>query len=231
MTEMGSTSSPRGSALLAHELQAPLAILRTRLERALDASWCKGEAESLVRACMEQARDMGQLIVDVLLLEKAEAKQLGGLREEVDLARLTPEVVKSLEPLAETKHLHIELKMETGLRVTGDPGQLKRLLANLVDNAIKYTGSGGKVEVEGRRVGTQVIVIVRDTGMGIPADELHRIFESFYQVDPERSRRESGCGLGLSVARALAETNEGSITVQSTPGKGSRFTFKMRLSR
>jgi two-component system phosphate regulon sensor histidine kinase PhoR len=195
----------------------------------MEKSWCKGEAASVIRNCLEHVQDMTQLIVDVLLLEQAESGRLVGRQEQVDLARVARDLVKNLKPIAEKKGLGLVVETETELLVTGDPGQLKRLLANLLDNAIKYTDPGGTVSVEGLRSASRIDLIVRDTGMGIPAGHLHRVFERFYQVDPERSRREGGCGLGLSIARALAERNGGSVTVESTAGKGSCFTFKMRL--
>ncbi len=230
MTEVRSTSTPGRSAVIAHELQAPLTVLRARLGAALDASWCTSEAEVLLRDCLGEVRQMSRLIVDVLLLDHAESGRLSGRVGKIDLARVAQNVARNLKPLAEAKELRIEMNVGEDLPVIGDEGQLERVLANLVENAIKYTCPGGSVHLEGKCTGSTAELRVRDTGIGIPSEELERVFERFYQVDPERSRKQGGVGLGLCIARALAERHGGSIDVVSTPGKGSCFTIRMRLS-
>jgi signal transduction histidine kinase len=230
MTKEHSSSPPDPSTLVAHELQAPLTALNARLAAALDASWCTGEVEVLLRDCLGEVRDMSGLIVDVLLLDRAESGRLSGQAGKLDLALMAQDVAKNLLPLAEAKSLRIETNAGEALQVAGHKGQLERVLTNLVENAIKYTCPGGSVHLEAKRIGSTAELRVSDTGIGIPSDELERVFERFYQVDPERSRKEGGVGLGLCIARALAEGNGGSIGVTSTPGQGSCFTFRIRLA-
>ena len=112
-------------------------------------------------------------------------------------------------------------------RVLGNPDYLERAVANLIDNAIKYTPEGGQVEVSVGQDNGHVTVDVTDNGIGIPPDDLPRIFERFYRVDRSRSREMGGTGLGLSIVKHVAQVHGGSIDVSSTPGSGSRFRLKI----
>jgi signal transduction histidine kinase len=114
-----------------------------------------------------------------------------------------------------------------GLRVVGDPDYLERAIANLVENAIKYTPAGGAIEVALREEAEYAAVEVRDNGIGIPASDLPRIFERFYRVDRSRSREMGGTGLGLSIVKHIAQVNGGTVEVSSTPGEGSCFILKL----
>lgn len=174
---------------------------------------------------------MSHLVVDILLLERVEAGPLPLKAEKLDLAELAGAVGQSFDAIAQSKGLSFQMNLETSLPVMGDATQLRRVLVNLLDNAVKHTPSGGKVQLQGRQVGLDVEIEVMDTGIGIARDELPRIFERFYQVARDKSREAGGVGLGLSIARALAEENSGTLDVVSSPNQGSQFLLKMPLAK
>ena len=134
-----------------------------------------------------------------------------------------------LDPVAEAKG--IDLRFEPGgpVRVTADEEWLKRLVLNLVDNAIKFTAAGGRVDVRVRAEAERAVFQVSDTGIGISAELLPRIFDPFVRADPSRSHRTEGAGLGLSLVKWIIDRHNGRIDVQSTPAKGSTFTIYLPL--
>jgi signal transduction histidine kinase len=114
--------------------------------------------------------------------------------------------------------------------VSGDPVRLRQLLRALISNAVRYTDPGGTVRIRNERNGNEAWISIEDTGIGIPVESLDKIFDRFYRVDEARSRTHGGSGLGLSIARWIAEAHHGSISVQSTPGMGSCFTVHLPLN-
>jgi signal transduction histidine kinase len=147
--------------------------------------------------------------------------------KEVDITRLVKEACELFQPVAEDKDITLICDAPPGCFVKGDIQRLQRLVANLLDNALKYTLSGGKVTITLSTDAGKAIITVIDTGIGISEKELPRIFERFYRGD--RSRTQTGTGLGLSLARAVASAHGGSVTVSSTPGAGSTFTITLPL--
>jgi signal transduction histidine kinase len=117
-----------------------------------------------------------------------------------------------------------------GIEVEGDQGRVKQVVVNLVDNAIKYTGEGGAVEISVGVVNGGAVLEVTDSGVGIPSEALSHIFERFYRVDKARSRQMGGAGLGLSIVKSICTAHEGRVRVESTEGKGSRFTVELPLA-
>jgi signal transduction histidine kinase len=227
MTEKLKNPERGETALLVHGLQAPLTILRTCLESALEKPWCIDDCETLVRTCVDEVRRLNQMVVDLLLLEKSEAGQLTGSPISFDLDQLIARVGSSFETLADSKGIRFSIATGDGLDVIADAGQIEQVLVNLVENAFKFTPSGGKVDIEAMRTGRSVMVRVVDTGIGIPPEQSSKIFERFHQVDKEKGREPGGIGLGLSIARALAEQNGGTIEVESTPGRGACFLLRL----
>ncbi len=135
----------------------------------------------------------------------------------------TSVVLDSVRPMAERKNISIQLERAAGgAEVYCDSEALHQVLSNLLDNALKYTPEGGCITVGARILGGQVEIYVRDTGIGIPAEELPRLFERFYRVDKARSRELGGTGLGLSIVKHMVESMGGSVGVDSAPGSGSR---------
>ncbi len=227
MTKDDTNPSRSETSILVHELQAPLTILRTRLESALGEPWCIDDCERLIRECATEVRGLSQLVVDLLLLEKSEAGRLPKNPVPFDLIQLAARVGKSFENLADSRGIQFSIAAGDGLTVVADESQVEHVLINLLDNAFKFTPSGGNIEIETAQTGSTVMVRVVDSGIGISPEESTRIFERFHQIDKEKSREPGGVGLGLSIARALAEQNGGTLEVESTLGQGSCFTLRL----
>jgi two-component system phosphate regulon sensor histidine kinase PhoR len=139
-------------------------------------------------------------------------------------------VVSTLKPLADDKSQSVEIDLHSAedQKVLGDRHRITQALTNLVDNAIKYTPRNGKIKIESRDKGELIEIAVIDNGIGIPLNDLPRIFERFYRVDKGRSRELGGTGLGLSIVKHIIEAHGGKVTVQSQPGKGSEFSFTLK---
>jgi two-component system OmpR family sensor kinase len=245
----------RFSADASHELKTPLTVLRGEVEVALRNRRDPAEYERVLRAVLEEVESMARLVDDLLLLSRADAGALKLDSGPVELDRLVEDVAKEGEVLGRAKRVHVTIKSLEPLVVRGDGPRLKQLLRNLVDNGVKYTSPGGQVALVLRRVeqsNRQMVdpakpvdqltsrpidpavewaeLVVQDAGIGIAPEALPRIFERFYRVDPARSRETGGAGLGLCIAKTIAEAHAGAIEVQSTPGAGSTFTVRLPLS-
>ena len=170
------------------------------------------------------------MINTMLLISKTEAGVEKPSREEVDVAALVRKACELFEPIAEEKNVSLNYAAAEKAIVSGDARMLQRMLANILDNAVKYTRSGGKIDVSLSEAKNHNITIsVKDTGVGISEADLPRIFERFYRCD--QSRSQPGTGLGLSLARAIARAHGGDITVTSTVNQGSTFNITLPKAR
>jgi len=208
-----------------HELQTPITAIKAMAETLLaggrdDAAL----ADRFLRDLERQADRLGALVHDLLDLATIEAGTHEHTAEEVAVSEAATVAVEQLRSLAEQRQIAVELSIPADLTVLCDWSSLNRILANLLDNAIKYTEPGGRVGVTATHSGGEATITVWDTGIGIPSTDLERIFERFYRVDKARSRELGGTGLGLSIVKHLAEAHGGRVSVQSQLGKGSRFT-------
>jgi signal transduction histidine kinase len=207
-----------------HELKTPVTSIQT-LAEALEVTVRDDpdRAATLVSRLGIEAERLARLVHDLLDLRRLEER--GPLeRVPVDLAELVRQTVADLVPRAEARDVEIGVDAPHRSLVAGVPGDLEVIVKNLVSNAIQYNRPGGTVEVELEgRDGTQILV-VRDTGIGIPQQDLARVFERFYRVDTARSRETGGTGLGLSIVRHAVERHGGSIRVDSLLGEGTTFT-------
>ena len=149
------------------------------------------------------------------------------VRDRVDLGALAATVTEQLEPVAQAKDLTLDCVVRQPVTVKGDSGWLERLLLNLLDNAIKYSPSRGRIEVRLAVVGDRLRFSVQDQGLGIPVGEQERIFDKFYRLDPDQRRGIGGTGLGLYICRELVRSMHGSIWVESEAGKGTTFAFEL----
>ncbi|MFA5139396.1 MAG: ATP-binding protein [Elusimicrobiota bacterium] len=214
-------------ANVSHELRTPLASIKAYAETL--RSGALDDAEHRMEFVLEIERHadrMTRLVDDLLELSAIESGRRLPALEPVSLMRLASEVVSGVKPLAERKRIALRLDPFGDLPdVQADRGQLKQVLTNLLDNAIKFTPEGGSVRVSAQASQDGVAVSVRDTGPGIPTEHLQRIFERFYRVDKARSRELGGTGLGLAIVKHIVEAHGGSAGVESEPGKGSRFFF------
>ena len=179
---------------------------------------------------LEETVRLSRMADELLFLCRQDAGLNAPIWNEVSLDRLLQEVVESMRPVAHEKGITLKLADNPACPVRGDGDQLRRVFYNLIDNAIKYTGSGGAVIVTGRTEAASVCVAVADNGIGIPAGHLTRIFDRFYRVDPARTGDSGGAGLGLAICRSAVRAAGGSITVASTPGHGSTFTVRLPIA-
>jgi signal transduction histidine kinase len=215
---------------VAHDLRTPIARLRGRAEQALlgppDADAYREALEDTV----EEADRVSALLTTVMDISEAEAGAMRLARERLDVARVLQDTAALYEDVAEEKGLTLTLDpVPEGLEVNADYARLRQALANLVDNAVKYTPAGGRVTIGAREDGASVSIEVRDTGPGIPADQQPRIWERLYRGDA--GRHERGLGLGLSLVKAVVEAHRGTADVVSTPGAGSTFRISLPTSR
>jgi signal transduction histidine kinase len=206
---------------IAHDLRSPIARIRGVAELTLTTQGSTEEYESMAASTMEECDRLLEVINTMLDITEFEAGA-GKLRmEEVDLSALVREACELFQPIAEDKGIALTADTPPNNFITGDVPRLQRMVANLLDNALKYTPSQGVVAVSIRGEEDKVVISVRDTGIGISEKDLPNIFKRFYRCD--RSRSQAGTGLGLSLAQAVASAHGGSITVESVLGKGSIF--------
>ncbi len=212
----------------AHELRTPIAVVRSQaevaLQRARDAA---GYAEALRRVEGEAVR-LGATVEDLLTLARADAGQRPVERRRVFLDDLAVDAASAARALAERRGVQLEVGEFEEAVAVGDPALLRQLLMIVLDNAVKFTPTGGRVRVDVSAPGGQSEVVVADTGVGIPAEQLPHIFERFYRGDPSRSRGAGavGAGLGLAIARWIADTHGARIDVTSEPGRGTRVAIR-----
>ncbi len=210
-----------------HELKTPLTSIRGYAERLADMKM-PDHAVSAVDAIVVNARRLQALVEDLLELSRIESGSVPLRPEPVDLAEVTRRLLRDLEPRLRAGQLELDLQASTDARVWADRRGVEQVLGNLLDNAIKYTPAGGRIDVHVRPgPGLRLQVSVTDTGIGIPRKDLPRIFERFYRVDPGRSRALGGTGLGLAIVKHLVQAMGGQLGVESQPGQGSRFWVEL----
>jgi heavy metal sensor kinase len=217
----------RFTADVAHELRTPLTILKGQIGVTLSSKRSSAEHERTLQSLEQEVDRLIRLTNDLLLLSRLEQRQAPWQPESVDISDLLSGVVEQMQPIAETKGISIDEGIQPGLHLLGAPDQLIRLFLNLLDNAIRYTQPGGRVEVGATIENGEVIVTVSDNGPGIPSEYLPHVFDRFYRVDPVRSRATGGAGLGLAIAREIARWHKGALEVSSEPGRGTTFTTRL----
>jgi signal transduction histidine kinase len=211
----------RGSLdAVAHDLRTPLARLRATLEDALGAAVDDKTRAALAEA-LEECDRLASMLTTLMDISEAETGTMTLLRRPVDAAALLREVQELYEDTAESKGVALTVDAPAGLFILGDHGRLRQAVANLVDNAVKYTPAGGRVQLRARAEGLRVVLECVDDGPGVPPEDRSRIWDRLYRGD--RSRSERGLGLGLSLVRAIAHAHGGEAAVESEPGRGARF--------
>jgi signal transduction histidine kinase len=220
------TSQQRLLADVSHELRTPLTVIKGNVD--LMRRMKSLDAESLTSIDQEAGR-LTRLVGGLLLLAQAESGKLTLVMKKVELDLLLTEVFQEMSVLAGSK-VHVHLNEIDQVYVNGDRDRLKQVFINLVANAIQYTPQGGDVFLSLEQIKDQARVIVRDTGPGIPAEDLPHIFERFYRAEKSRTRGKStGFGLGLSIANWIVERHGGRIEVASQDGKGTTFAVWLPL--
>lgn len=216
-------------ANVSHEIKTPVTAIRGLVETlAEDSEMAPETRERFLAKLSGQATRLSALVGDLLTLSRLESAEQRHVRERLDLRAVLREVAERLEGAGRAKGIRFELGLPPEpIELEADGEALTQAVSNLVDNAIKYTECGGEVTVRLERRAEEAVVEVKDTGVGIAAHHLDRIFERFYTVDKSRSRERGGTGLGLAIVKHVALAHGGSVEVESTPGAGS--TFKLLL--
>ena len=210
-----------------HELRTPLSIIRGEADVALSHERDPKEYSDALTIIQDEAKRLSRIVDDMMALARADAGQRQLQIEEFYLNDLVEECCRAATVLTVREGISLKLAPTADIPFRGDEELLRRMLLNLLDNAIKYTPSGGSVSVELSREKDEVRIIVSDTGVGIPADDAPHVFERFYRVEKARSRADGGSGLGLAIAKWVAEAHKGSIHLVSSPGQGSTFTVSL----
>jgi two-component system OmpR family sensor kinase len=212
------------SADASHELQTPLTILKGEMEVTLRSPRSPEEYQRVLESGLEEIDRISQLVEGLLLLARAGAGVLRLDLRPVELKELLQEIYEQMKMVADDRSVSLQKASMESVSIQGDRENLRRLLLNLVDNAIKYTPEAGSVTLSVQAEGEWAAVRIFDTGIGLSKDEQDRIFTRFYRAVEARSQREGGAGLGLCIAQSIAEAHGGKIQVESTPGQGSTFT-------
>jgi signal transduction histidine kinase len=216
-------------ANVSHELKTPIAAIRAHLENLLDG--VEQPDPTTLQVMLTQTERLGRLIEQLLELSRLESGELPLLREETPLAPLVTQVLSEIEVARSDRGVVVESALPIDLPpVDADRERVHQVLFNLVDNAVRFTPSGGAVTVSAHSHNGSVEVRVADTGVGIPSEHLPRLFDRFYRADPARSREDGGTGIGLAIARSVVEAHGGHIRAESELGEGSVFTFDLPVA-
>jgi signal transduction histidine kinase len=210
---------------VAHDLRTPVARLRATAETALRQARSPEEYRSALADCLEESERVIATLDALMDIAEAETGVMRLRPQPLDLVPLVRGAADLYADLAEDKHVALDVQVPDRLMVVADAPRIRQAIANLVDNAVKYTAPGGRVTLEARSGAAGIVVTVADTGPGIPPADLPRIWERLYRGDGSRSER--GLGLGLSLVKAMVEAHGGRVAVESSPGAGSRFSIRL----
>lgn len=220
----------RFSADASHELRTPLTVLKGETELALRRPRPAEDYRLVLESSLEEIDRMTRIVDELLFLSRADLGQVAIETLPVRLDALVEDIQQQATVLGQEQGVEIVVRTVEPATVTGDELRLRELLLNLVDNAVKYSRPGGKVELTSLREGDTARVSVADHGIGIPSEALPRIFDRFYRADGARAHAPQGTGLGLSICKWIAEAHHGRIEVQSAIGQGSRFTVVLPVT-
>jgi two-component system phosphate regulon sensor histidine kinase PhoR len=216
---------------VSHELRTPLAAIQGYAETLLDGAIDEPETNRrFMKILWQNAERLAELTADLMTLSQIEVKTREFAFSPHPVNELLQQAADSIRAIADKKEIRVDVEEATGdLAVECDAGAIHQVLTNLLDNAAKYTPEGGLLTLGARRRDGRVEFSVRDTGVGIPAEHIPRLFERFYRVDKARSRELGGTGLGLAIVKHLVMAHRGAVRVESEPGKGSTFFFELPI--
>lgn len=210
-----------------HEIRTPLAVIRGEADVALSRDRTAIEYREALVMVQQESQRLSRLVDDLLNLARADAGRVQLRIEQLYLNDLLAECCRSVQPIAAAREIGLECHCAEDVPFRGDEGLLRRMVINLLDNAVRYTPAGGKVSAALEAEGPGVRIRIADTGVGISAEAATHVFERFYRADESRSRRQDGFGLGLSIVKWIAESHHGAVELTSQPGEGSTFTVHL----
>jgi len=217
-------------ANVSHELRTPLTSIQGYTETLLDSAPGNDHSREFLEIIRKSALRMSRLTEDLLTLARVESGEQRFEIESTAPAELLQEAVQSFREIARTQNVELIVEDQAEARVGADPEAIHQVFSNLVDNALKYAPSGGRIILGARPVAEGVEFYVQDFGPGIPSEHLARLFERFYRVDKARSRESGGTGLGLAIAKHIVLAHGGSIRAESELNHGSTFLFTLPLA-
>lgn len=220
----------RFTADASHELRTPLTAIRSVGEVALQNTGDAAYYRDIIGSMLEEVSRLTRLVESLLTMSRADAGQIQLQRTNIKVLDLVKESAALLEVLAEEKRQAVTVEGDSSLTVRGDRLLLRQALINLIDNAVKYSPSGGTIAVRVRASGKDVLIEVEDSGPGIPEEHTSKIFQRFYRIDKARTRAEGGAGLGLSIAEWAVSANGGRIELHSEAGRGCTFILRLPLN-
>ncbi len=212
-----------------HELRTPLTIIHGEAEVSLAHDQTQAEYRKSLSIIRDQSKRMARIVSDMLALARADAGDQNLRLEELYLNDLVTECCQAAQALAGPNDIRLTCDAKDDVLFLGNEELLRRMVVNLVDNAIRYTSSGGLVSVTLNAEDSTARLVVSDTGIGIPPDSMGRVFDRFYRVNDSRVRPNGGSGLGLSIVKLAAESHAGTVQVESKPNQGTIFTVEMPL--
>jgi signal transduction histidine kinase len=215
-----------------HELKTPLTMLRLSVDEIRSAhaeNPSRPPAERLERMA-EQVLRMERLVKSLLDLSSLEIEGVTS-EDTIDVVKVLESLIAEYRFLAEPRDIHIKVRLPEQLIVKGSAQQLNRAFSNILDNAIKYNGDGGRIEVIGDQSGTKLTITITNTGPGVAAAEIHKVFDQFYRVEESRSLRYGGSGLGLAIVKRIVELHGGTVNFESRPGSWTQVTVSLPRQR
>jgi two-component system sensor histidine kinase VicK len=219
-------------ANVSHELKTPLTTIKSYTETLLLGGVENETAMDFLKTVDTEADRMNRLVRDLLQLSRLDYKQEKWYKKEGDLILLLKNAVKKMEMTARAKdqHMNVLFDPEARIHVDMDRDRIEQVVLNVLSNAIKYTQEGGRIDIDAFVRGKTAQIVVRDNGIGIPEDQLARVFERFFRVDKARSRSAGGTGLGLAISKQIIEEHKGAIEMESREKKGTSVTVTLPLA-
>jgi heavy metal sensor kinase len=220
-------SSKQFVADASHELRTPLAVLRGELENLAQDVELKPQTRETLGSSLEEVDRLTEIVEGLLALSRLDTGEAQTQRERFDLAALVATTADQMSLLAEDKHIKVVCASSEHVMIEGDQAKLKQVVVNLLDNAIKYTPNGGRIDLTIAQEAGEAVLDVADDGIGIPPEALPHVFKRFFRVDGSRSRDQGGAGLGLSIVKSICDAHGARVEVRSTPGRGSCFRLRV----
>jgi heavy metal sensor kinase len=220
-------SSKQFVADASHELRTPLAVLRGELENLAQDVELKPQTRETLGSSLEEVDRLTEIVEGLLALSRLDTGEAQTQRERFDLAALVATTADQMSLLAEDKHITVVCASSEHVMIEGDQAKLKQVVVNLLDNAIKYTPNGGRIDLTIAQEAGEAVLDVADDGIGIPPEALPHVFKRFFRVDGSRSRDQGGAGLGLSIVKSICDAHGARVEVRSTPGRGSCFRLRV----